>query len=510
MVSLWKTTSLWIMNPTDAHQWQQLAPLALVFLVIDGLQKFIRENLFWFLGAGAGFAFLDWLGPRELLLALAAILLSFLAWAIIFHRRFRFRLEEDAIRVRRGLFQKRELKVRFARVQNIQLGRPFYFRPFGLVRFSLETPGASEKEVELPGIPAELAEIMRDRVTGWQGGEPEEDQSNEETVGSHGIELYRAGTGRLFLHGLSSNQIWVLAGLVGWAIGNFYDHLESYFREVAIMQWLSEFGGPAWMVISAMIMTGLIILMLLSGVFSIVRFHDFRMFDRGDRLVGIGGLLDQREQTVKRDKVTGLTLQQSALGRLLGCWYLIVRQTQSGDQELSDSQTRFLVPGLRRDDHRLTAQITSEWVRPASLNPISLHFRRIFWLRWLVFFVLVLVALAILLGREHWSLQMTAAGLVLWMIGIQLRWRHWGWQADGDRIWVRQGFLGQQLDVFDLALVQQVRVTRSPYQRRHDLANLQLMLPQGAVTIPFVPMDDAAELANRALYAAETAVTHRV
>jgi putative membrane protein len=498
------------MSPTEPQQWQRLAPLALVFLVIDGLQKFIRENLFWFLGAGAGFAFLDWLGPRELLLVVIAILLSFLAWAIIFHRRFRFRLDDDAIRVRRGLFQKRELKVRFARVQNIQLGRPFYFRPFGLVRFSLETPGAAEKEVELPGIPAELAEIMRDRVTGWQAGEPVEDQSTEEAVDSGGIELYHAGTGRLFLHGLSSNQIWVLAGLVGWMIGNFYDRLENYYRDFAIMQWLSDVGGPAWMVIAAMIMAGLIILMILSGLFSIVRFHDYRMFDRGDRLVGIGGLLDQREQTVKRDKVTGLTLQQSALGRLLGCWYLIVRQTQSGDQELSNSQTRFLAPGLRRSDHALTARITPEWIAPGLLKPISLHFRRVFWLRWLVFFVLVLVVLAILFDREHWSLQTTAAAMVLWMIGIQLRWRHWGWQADGDRIWVRQGMLGQQFDVFDLTLVQQVRITQSPYQRRHALATLQLTLPQGAVTIPFMPLDDAAELANRALFAAETAVTHRV
>ncbi len=498
------------MSPTETQQWQRLAPVALVFLVIDGLQKFIRENLFYFLGAGAGFAFLDWLGPRELFLVVAAILLSFLAWAIIFHRRFRFRLEDDAIRVRRGLFQKRELRVRFARVQNIQLGRPFYFRPFGLVRFSLETPGAAEKEVELPGIPAELAEIMRDRVTGWQAGGMPDDPSTEQEDDSTGSELFHAGSGRLFLHGLSSNQIWVLAGLVGWLIGNFHDRLEDYYREIALVQWLSDAAGPVWLVVAGMIMVGLVILMILSGLFSIVRFHDYRLSDCDDRLVGIGGLLDQREQTVKRDKITGLTLQQSALGRLLGCWYLIVRQTQSGDQELSDAQTRFLVPGLRRQDHGLTASVTPDWITPGLLKPISLHFRRIFWLRWLLVFVLVLVGLAFLFDREHWSLQITAAGMVLWMIGIQLRWRHWGWQADGDCIWVRQGFLGQQLDVFDLTLVQQVRVTRGPYQRRHDLANLQLILPQGAVTIPFVPMDDAAELANRALYAAETAVTHRV
>ena len=46
-------------------------------------------------------------------------------------------------------------------------------------------------------------------------------------------------------------------------------------------------------------------------------------FDRGDRLVSVGGLLDEREQTVKREKITGLTLKQSALGRALGCWSMV-------------------------------------------------------------------------------------------------------------------------------------------------------------------------------------------
>ena len=498
------------MSPTDLERWHRLAPLALVFLIVDGLQKFIRENLYWFVGAGAGFAFVDWLGPRELLLGVVGILLSFLAWAIIFHRRFRFRLEDDAIRVRRGLFQKRELKVRFARVQNIQLARPFYFRPFGLVRFSLETPGAAEKEVELPGIPAELAEIMRDRVTGWQSGVQVEEISEEGDMDSVEPELFHAGAGRLFLHGLSSNQVWVLAGLAAWLIGNFHDRIESYFRDVAIMQWLTDSNNPVSMVIATLILMGLSVLMILSGLISIIRFYDFRLFDRSDRLVGIGGLLDQREQTVKRDKITGLTLQQSALGRVLGCWHLIVRQTQSGDQEMTDSQTRFLVPGLRRIEHELTAQITPDWFVPGTLAAISMHYRRLFWMRWLLFFILVLVALAFLFDREHWSLQLTAGFMVVWMIGIQLRWRHWGWNVDGDQIWVRQGLLGQQFDVFDLTLVQQVRITQSPYQRRHGLASLQLMLPQGAVTIPFLEMDDAAGLANRALFAAETAVSHRV
>ena len=48
--------------------WYRLSGLALVFIILNGLQKQIRENLFLFAGAGAGAAFTDWLGLREFLL----------------------------------------------------------------------------------------------------------------------------------------------------------------------------------------------------------------------------------------------------------------------------------------------------------------------------------------------------------------------------------------------------------------------------------------------------------
>lgn len=138
--------------------------MALVFLIARAVQRFVRENLFLFVGAGAGVAFVERLGIRELLLFAAVVLAAVVVGAVIHHRRFRFRVEDDAVRVRRGVFEHKELRVRFSRVQNVQLGQPVYFRPFGLVQFSLETPGAAEREVELPGIPRRLAEEMRDRI----------------------------------------------------------------------------------------------------------------------------------------------------------------------------------------------------------------------------------------------------------------------------------------------------------------------------------------------------------
>ncbi len=500
----------------DEH-WQRLSPLALVFLVLNTLQRQIRENLFLFAGAGAGAAFTDWLGLREfLLIALGFVLLSVLG-AMIYHRRFRFRLENDAVRVRRGLIEQKEVRVRFERVQNIQLGQPLYFRPFGLVRFSLETPGAAEKEVELPGIPRALAESMRDRISLARANAESlsargSDDSEPDPLSAEGDVLLRATPGRLFLHGLSSNQVWVIAGLFFYVVGNFSrrfeDRMDQLLEEVAGNAEALTLPAPDWLIGLSLVLALLLVLFGLSGLLALMRFWRFQLRERGDRLVTSSGLLDRREQTVRQNKITGLVVRQSAVGRILGVWQVLVRQTRSSDLESDGRQGAFLLPGLARADLDVTKRLLHQTALPEHFNGVSARFRSFAWSRLFLILLLVLVVLALLLGSGHWTLLAAALLAALALPALHLRFRHWGWALQGTRLWVRSGLLGHRFEVFDLRQVQQARVTSSPYQRRHDLVSLELVLPHGAVSVPFLPEKEAARLANEALARAETATAH--
>ncbi len=496
---------------TAADGWQRLSPLALVFLVLSGLQRQVRENLFLFAGAGAGAAFTDWLGLRELVLIVSVFFLLSVLGAMIYHRRFRFRLDDDAVRVRRGLIERKEVRVRFDRVQNIQLGQPLYFRPFGLVRFSLQTPGAADKEVELPGIHRSLAETMRDRISAARSGTDFADDklADSDAAPAEDAILFRATPGRLFLHGLSSNQVWVIAGLFFYLAGNllnrFEERLEGLFEEAAGNAEALTLAAPDWLLGLSVVLALLLILFGLSGVLALVRFWGFELLESGDRLVASSGLFDRREQTVRQAKVTGLVLRQSAVGRLLGSWHVIVRQTRSSDLESDGRKNAFVLPGLAVGDLELTRHLLPGLVRPTELHGVSPRFRRFAWSRLLVVQLLVLVGLALLLGASHWALLLVAVLAALALPLLHLRFRHWGWARQGFRLWVRSGLLGHRLEGFDLRQVQQARITSSPSQRRHDLVSLELVLPHGAVAIPFLPGNAAARLANEALALAESA-----
>lgn len=501
------------MRSIDLNTWQRLAPMALLFLIINGGAKFIRENLYAFAGAGAGFAFLDRLGMREFVLGGLVALLVAVLIAAVYHRRFRFRIEGDAIRVRRGLIENKDLRIRFARVQNVGLSQPIYFRPFGLVRFTIETPGAESTEVALPGISRELALALRDHIARASGDVLEEESEVEGSIEEESSDpslLHAPGVLRLFTHGLVSNQVWLIAGVIAWLFGTLRDRVEQWLDSIGvsiIVQRMLELG---WAGAVGLIITLVALLFVLSGVLSLIRFYDFVLRDLGDRFLAVGGLLDKREQNIRREKLTGLTLYQTALGRLIGQWYLVGKQASSKEVEMDPSGRNFLIPGLRRDNFDIVARLMQGFSVPQEMRPISRRFRTLFWSR-------ISAAVLVVAGLAFWQLpdqRLFVAGalalllLVLWL--IHRSWRCWGWQVVDGVCWVQQGLFGLRRDAFELSLVQQAAVVRTPYFRRHGLASVQLVLPHGQVTVPFIAHDDAVDLANRAMYAAETSLAHRV
>lgn len=509
------------MAPTDVNRWQRLAPMALLFLIINGGIKFVRENLFLFAGAGAGFAFVEQLGLREFVLGGAGLLLIAVLVALIHYRRFRFRIEGDAMRVRSGLIEKKDKRVRFARVQNVALSQPIYFRPFGLVRFSLETPGAESTEVELPGISRELALALRDRIAlagseavevsdAAESAPPADSEPAPALAEASRVALHAPGVLRVFGHGLVSNQVWLIAGVAAWLFGSLEERVEGWIESTGISviwQQLLDAGVAGVLALLVMLVVGLF---TLSGLLSLIRFHGFQLHEHADRFVAGAGLLDRREKTLRRCKLTGISLHQTAAGRLLGLAYIVGRQATSSQNEIDPRGRNFLIPGLGKTDIGLTDRLMPGLSLPQTFRPISSRFRAVWWSRTSA------VVLAVT-GVAWWhqpSMRLYLAGglivllVVLWL--IHRRWRCWGWRCDDGVCWIRQGLFGLRHDGFELAMVQQAAVVSTPYQRRHGLASIKLVLPHGHLELPFVDAQAAADLVNRAIHAAETASIHRV
>jgi putative membrane protein len=310
----------------------------------------------------------------------------------------------------------------------------------------------------------------------------------------------------LFAYGVATNRVLLLAlAYGGYAIGTWAEKIADWGEDAAeSLPGLLQ-AGPWQAIPTPVLVTGFLVavglaLTALSGVLAIVRFYGFRLEESPAELVARGGLLERVEQALRRDKIRGIRYQQGPLGRLLGVGALHGTQTTSGGMVASAegprSKQTFLVPALRPGAFPALAAVLLPGATPPeaeAFHGISPRFRRSLGLR--------LLPLAAFLGFLFWLLVglpvPLAVGLpVLTLGGIHLRWRQWGWARGGGLLWVRQGFLGRQVEAFPVGRVQGVVLRDSPVQRRYGLRTLELTFPQGSTTIPFLPEGDAVALAN--------------
>lgn len=502
------------------REWNALPRAAIVAMYISGVVRTVKENVYAFAGAGTGIAISDALGWREFGLIAAALLLGGLLFAMVYHRRFRYVFDGAAIRVRKGLFEQQEVKVRFERVQNVAISRPFYLRPLGLARVALETPGAGQTEVSLPGIGLDDAFALRDRVGRVHGAEaavPADRPDASDPGPASEQHLFRPGAGNLFRYGLTSSQIWLVVAALSAPLSNWIENrvgeLVDYARAAGIVDpaGLSQAPLLAALVVVAAVLALALMLMVLSGLISLVRFFGYALARDGQRLRAGYGLLETREKSLKLVKLHSVTLGQTAIGRLIGQWYVIAHQTGMDQlHQMQGGDRRFLIPGVEAGRLAEVAGMLfdREWSAPDWIG-VSRRYRSFLWTRISAPLLVLTVVLWRLPAHAPGWLPLVPLGINLVLLAIvALSWRRWGWSQEGERMRIRSGVIGQKIVEFDLERCQQVRLRSSPYQRRHGLATLVFRLPHGDQELPFVPRADADRLVNLTAWRIERALSH--
>ena len=107
----------------------------------------------------------DWLAPG---IASAAAALLLAVWTIVIpRRRYRswgYRLDEDELHIKSGLWVRSHTIVPFGRVQHIDVSQGPLERRFGVGMLILHTAGTRNSAVALPGLAFEEAGRLRDVI----------------------------------------------------------------------------------------------------------------------------------------------------------------------------------------------------------------------------------------------------------------------------------------------------------------------------------------------------------
>jgi putative membrane protein len=505
-----------------ANQWQRTSPIALMYFSVKFIYLLASNLLYIAPGILLGYQHIA-ANPHIWFPVLAGILLIIgLATFLSFYY-FKYRLADDHIEIRSGVFSKTHLNLPFARIQNVKLEQPIYYRPFGYTCLQLDTAGSVKQEAKVVALKIELAEHLKKIILVNQNksrsSETTELQSNQDVnkssdntqgVNANETLLNQRNLSDLVIHGLTNNRIWILLGGMAPFIEEISAKVISFFATLGIdIEKLFIIADKPWWQIGlyalSLTFIAMLAISLLSVAGSIISFYNYTLTKNGDRYIRRSGLLTKHEVTMRLSRLQMIIRQQDWLDMLLKRINLTFAQTQTNNFQANAQQNKIMVPSVKPSE----CQQLIDNVYPDN-RLMDITFQAIskrFLIRHIMFFLLpvtlLLISLSISLTKFVSVYFILAVFFILCLL-IFCRWLRWGFATDDQYIYIRKGMFGVNYYCFAKYKVQQTQFKHSWFLRRHKLANLSLVLAAGEQKIPFIPEAQAQQIIDESLFQVES------
>jgi putative membrane protein len=488
--------------------WRRTSPFAILFF-IGRILRLIAKNA-WQSLAPLFALLVTYQGDlvSKLILGASAFALIVTVGSVLSYWFFRFKLLDDSILIRQGVIKKKQLDIKFERIQGINTQQNIVYRYLGLVTVAFDTAGSAGSEGNLPAVTRAFAESLRSQISGDTSGE-EAVAADTELSGDALVHLDWRDMVRI---GLADRRALLVFAVAGPLFERIADNAEQAIADsiAAAARYGLEIdtSNGVWIVIAAVLIL-LILLALISIAAAFLRYHDFQLFLDNRSLRSHGGLLTRHEHSMDLGKIQTLRLQQGIVQNWLGRFRMTARQATSKGG--ADAKQRYF-------DIPVVTVAQADELRPLLLGPeggaltqdprsgqfaaVSPHY-----MRSRILFVGILPAL---LATTFFSLEIGLYGLLflLWLPLVAAfafrSWRRAGYLHNDDEIVRRSGLLGYRTVGLLFRKVQRVSVTQSRYQRRKNLASLRLYMASGSVRIPYIKHETAEQLRDYILYKVES------
>lgn len=425
---------------------------------------------------------------------------------------YRYAIGRDAISIRSGLLHRSRREIPFARIHNVALQQSVLHRLFGVAEVRLESAGGARPEAEMRVLRLDEALALETLVRrrGHAPGAAAPAQAEDVLLALSPGEVLRLGL-------VSNRGLVVVAGAVAatsqfsprllpnlmegwteWALGWAMDHGVSWNDA----HWSTYALAGASLVL--LVVAGL---RLLSVLLALLQYYGFRLSEHGRRLAVERGLLARWRTAAARRRIQAWTLSEGWLHRRLHRRGLAVDTAGAVDgqrhrslhelapiatPERCDALIEHLLPGA--------GWTALEW---QPLHPLA--WRRL----WFPGVVFALAATAVLTWRfGAWG----------WLALLWLPWslhaarqhaRRAGYAFNARLVAVRGGWFQRHWRFAEIGKLQALRLSQSPFDRRHGMATLWLDTAGAGAMAPPLRIRFVDATVARALHARLSAVLAR-
>lgn len=429
--------------------------------------------------------------------------------SLIRYLTYRYSFVDGEIIIKSGLIFRNERHIPFARIQNINARQNVLQRYFRVVEVTVETGSGGEAEAAMKVLPFTALEQMRERVLAKR----ENGKQEETTTETKEVELLRITVKELMLFGLLERRgIIIIAGALALLseVGFFEALIERIIGDeaglrsafhTAVKVFTGELPVTAEFVLMAFIgtLSFLILIIVLSMLWSVIRLYGFRLTKSGDDLRTRYGLFTRIEETVPLHRIQLLLVQEGILHRKFG--RVSVRIRTAGGGEESKQKNEFFAPVIRRErlPELLTHVLPEIAHQDAAWNPVHPRAARRMMKEWWLILFVIAIPLAIFL---HFWAMVPLSLLSGWALLSSHKYaKSLFWSLNDRTVQLKAGWIRRMTTFVPYVKVQTVTVRTSPFDRRAGMATVHADTAGASLThevkIPYLASETAREIHER-------------
>ena len=299
------------------------------------------------------------LNASLILLAIAVLIIIF---GYMNYRHFLFYIDadQDEFILKKGIFNKERIGVRFERIQQVNINQSFLQKIINVYEVEIETAGSAKNEAKIKAVSKPTALAIRERLLAGKMTE-EKKVSEPGTFGDRLPEpansVLKISLGSLVKIALTSDYLKSL-GLIIAFFGTVYNKLkESIFKDSEMENNVVEYLSSLHLSQYILLITGVLILIVF--VFNLIRFvivyFDFTIKKQGRSLQFSYGLLNTKNTIIQPSKVQIIRLVTNFFQRKMNLIRMFISQASSDIQK--DKKATIQLPGFNKQEGQQIIQM---------------------------------------------------------------------------------------------------------------------------------------------------------
>lgn len=396
-----------------------------------------------------------------------------------------------------GIITKKTKTIPIQKIQSVHLIQNYIHRFTNSCSLKIETAGSEKTELEITAIDYQKALDLQDML------QQKEAVSITNTLDTNSTRLMGLSNKDLLKLAISENHLKTLTLLLAFAMSRLDDFRQFFGKktDAIIDEQVNQVNFTATFMASIISM-GIVITLAFSIIRVLLRYNDLQLTANQKGFQVKWGFLQTQQKLMLQSKVQLIGWKSNWIRKLLGI--KILRFFMAGEDILKDDQYIKLPVMQEPILKQLVAYYQPIW--PTTDEKANYPDPSYAWHYTLIFALPLSVIASI--GLYFWepmAILLPVLVFLYLLIAFIIRQQKFTFWYNATTIQIKKGIWGEEYILLNFKKVQHVSLETSPFLRKKNLATLVLYTAGDTIRLPYIPISQAQDIANRCVFEIEKA-----